>query len=329
MKGFLRTAALVFVGLVVAMAPFLVASRLWWSGIASIAIFAVLVAMVGTASDGVRIGLKFSLAFVGIGTIAVAVAGSPVLASLVVAGVAAAIAICAIYQVSGPMLMAALFAPYLIHSPPDALPGNTNTWAFYAAVAGTLLAAGLWGTLLAWLVRRGKPTAPKGPAISVREGVLTGVIVAVVGGLLTLLCMTQFPKTEWVWLLLTLFVLTKPAPGLNLRMTRDRVAGTMVGVAVALLIGLLGLPTAATTTIGVLALTTALTFRLHGKPYWLYASFLTPAVIMFDSVGADPTSVAEQRLIYTVTGAVLAVALSAGINQFVMTASSGAETMDV
>jgi len=308
----------VFAGIALALAPFLVASVLWWSGVASVALFAVFVAVAATATNGVRVGVAFSLLFAVVGTAAVAVDSSPVLAALLVAASAGAIALCTLYGFSGPMLIVAMFVPYLIHEPPAPLANGQEGAEYYAAVAGALLAAGAWGCLLTWLLRRHKelPARPTPPAQ--REAVLAGAIVAMVTGLITYVAITHFNSTEWVWILLTIFVLTKPSPDLNWGQTKSRIFGTLIGVAVAASIGALGLPPAVVTAVGVLALTAALTLRLEGRAYWLYASYMTPAVILFDSATNNTTDIAIERLLFTVLGAIFAVGLAAAINTFVL-----------
>ncbi len=317
-KTYAKTFVLVFVGIAIAIAPFLIASRFLWSGVASIAIFGVFVSTLGTFTNGARVGLGFGLLFVVLGTLAVACSENHLLAALLVAAASAGIAVSAVYGFASVMLLPAMFVPYLIHQPPATLNGAGRTPAYFGAIALTLLVAALWGTLLAWLIRRGKERPPAATRVAPRDAAVGGVLGVVVAGGITYIALTWFASTMWVWLLLTLFVLTKPSADLNLRKTRDRIVGTMVGVTAATVIALFGLPAAATAAIGVLALTVALTLTVLKKPYWIYASFMTPAIIMFDSSQATTAAIAEQRLIYTVLGGILAVLLGASINQAVL-----------
>ncbi len=315
-KPHLKTGLKIFLALVISGAPFVVASALWWSGIAAVAIFALIVGSVATLSDGVKVGAAFSLGFVVLGSAAVAVSGSPLLAALLVAACAFGTAIAATYSLSGPMLIATLFIPYLVHAPPTTISGEPRGAGYYFAVAASLAAAGAWGCLFAWYLGRGKPIPARPAPVSMQNALRAGLLVAVVVGLITFVAIQRLASTEWVWLLLTIFILTKPTPDLNWTMTRARITGTFLGVAGAALIGALGLPSPVMGFLGLIAITIALTMKVEGRPYWLYASFLTPAVIFFDSASNDTPELALQRLLYTVVGAVFAIALAAAINAF-------------
>ncbi len=316
MKPHLKIGLKIFLGMVIGGAPFVVASILWWSGIAVVAIFAVIVGSVATSSDGVKVGAAFSLGFVVLGTAAVAVSGSPLLAAMLVAACAFGIAIAATYSLAATMVFVAMYIPYLVHSPPATISGGPRGAGYYFAVAASLAAAGAWGCLLAWYLGRGKPIPAHPAPVSMQNALRGGLLLAVVVGLITFVAIQRLASTEWVWLLLTIFILTKPTPDLNWTMTRARITGTFLGVAGAALIGALGLPPLVMGLLGVIAITVALTLMLEGRPYWLYASFLTPAVIFFDSASNDTPELALQRLLYTVVGAVFAIALAAAINAF-------------
>lgn len=318
MKAYAKSGLEILLVLIVALAPFFIASRIWWSGIATVAIFTLFVAVFATATLGPQLGARFVLAFVVIGTLAIAVSGSPLLAALLVAGCAYAIAMCALRGLTTAMLQIAIFVPYLIHASPAPPDGGSRDFAYFLTIAVTILLAGMWGTTLTWLIMRKKPL-PKRPALPSRhDAVLAGGIVAAATGLITFVALSRAASTEWVWILLTIFILTKPTPGLNWSRAQSRVLGTGIGVAVAALIGALGLPTLVLNLLGALTMTAALTLQLKGQPYWIYASLLTPAVILVDSAANDTGELALQRLIYTVIGAVFALALGAAINAVVI-----------
>lgn len=312
----LKTGLKIFVGLLIVGVPFIVASSLWWSGVAAVAMFAVLVGFWASSSDGVKVGAAFSLGFVVLGTAAVTVSSSPLLAALLIAACAFGTAIAAAYSLSAPMLVVTLFIPYLVHAPPATASGEPRGAGYYFAVAASLVAAGAWGCFLAWYFGRGKPTPAHPAPVSMQNALRAGLLIAAVVGLITFVAMQRVASTEWVWLLLTILILTKPTAGLNWTMTRARITGTFLGVAGAALIGLFGLPPLVMGLLGVIMITIALTMKVEGRPYWLYASFLTPAVIFFDSASNDTSEIALQRLLYTVVGAVFAIALAAAINAF-------------
>lgn len=319
MKSYAKAGLEVFLVLLVAAAPFLLASIIWWPGILTIAIFTLFISVFATATAGPRVGAAFVLGFAVIGTAATAVSSSPILAGLLVAGCAYAIAMFALQGLSTAMLQIAIFVPYFIHDAPAPPDGGTRDLRYFLATALVIVLAGLWGCLLTWLVRRKHPLPERPKAPSRHDAVLAGSIVAVVTGLITFVALSRLASTEWVWMLLTIFILTKPTPGLNWIRVRQRILGTVVGVAIAAVIGLFGLPEPVLVLMGVIAMTTALTLQLKGQPYWIYASFLTPAVILLDSAANDTGDLAFQRLIYTLIGAAVAVGLAAAINALVIT----------
>lgn len=326
MKDYLKSGLEILAVLIVAVAPFFLASKIWWAGIVTIAIFGLFVAVFATATLGPELALRFVLAFAVVGTAAIAASGTPLIAGLLVAGCAYGIAMCALRGMTTAMLQIAIFVPYLMHASPAPAPGGSRDFIYYFTVALTLLLAGAWGTAITWLIRRSKPL-PKRPAIPLRhDAVLAGGIVAVVTGLITFFALTRAASTEWVWILLTIFILTKPTPDLNWRRAQSRVIGTAIGVGVAALIGAIGLPTLLLNVLGALTMSAALTLQLKGQPYWLYASFLTPAVILVDSASNDTGELALQRLIYTVVGVAFAIGLAAAINAFVIKKDEEEET---
>ena len=46
----------------------------------------------------------------------------------------------------------------------------------------------------------------------------------------------------------------------------------------------------------------AFLLMLQGRPYWLYATVLTPAIVLLESVGSTVDEVAEERLGATLIG---------------------------
>lgn len=308
----------IFLGLVVAGLPFTIASNLWWSGVNGLAVFAVIIGLAATATHGPQIGAAFTGAFAVVGLVAIIVSTSPLLSAIWVAAVVMGVAVASIYSLSGPALFIAMYTPYLIHQPPVPVDGSDRGFTYYLAVVVVMLIAGAWGCTMAWLLRHNKSMpAPEKP-VSQHLALLGGGLVAGVAALVTFVAVTRASSTEWVWILLTLFILTKPTAALNWTQTRARLTGTFIGVLVAVIIGLFGLPSVVLSLFGLLALTTALMFKFERQPYWMYASCLTPAILFFDSAANDTTTLALERMGYTLVGAILAGVLAVAINSFVI-----------
>jgi hypothetical protein len=116
-----------------------------------------------------------------------------------------------------------------------------------------------------------------------------------------------------VWLLATIYSLIKPSPDLNWVMTRDMVVGTVVGVGASIGILSIGMPTGVMMLVGSFVMCGALGLRMMGKPYWVYAGVVTAAAVLMTGAGMDPLEALEDRLVFTLAGALGAVALGAGI----------------
>ena len=98
------------------------------------------------------------------------------------------------------------------------------------------------------------------------------------------------------WLIVTILVIVQPSLGAGFKKAAHRTAGTVLGFVIAILIGAL-LPSGVLLyVVGTGFLMVAFIFMLQGRPYWLYATVLTPAIVLLESAGSTVDEVAEQRL---------------------------------
>jgi hypothetical protein len=79
------------------------------------------------------------------------------------------------------------------------------------------------------------------------------------------------------------------------------------GIAVAIVVA--GTPLGLRMAIGYVLLIMAFTVMLSGRPYWLFATFLTPAVILLTEGTANGLDVTAARLAFTLIGVLLAFGL--------------------
>jgi len=111
------------------------------------------------------------------------------------------------------------------------------------------------------------------------------------------------------WLPMTFFILLLPAPGLDSPRSRakHRVAGTVLGVGVALVVEFMGLGPLIRVILGGLSAVLAITFP---KPPWRSAAFVAFAVVtLVDYKGVAP-EIAVDRLVATLVGAAVLVAIA-------------------
>ena len=318
LKKELLLAGAVLAALVVVGIPFVVLQEVWWSSAMSVASLGSLVAVTAFISSDRRAAMIIVVAYAVASTIAVALSGTAVAAALFIALCAGLAAYSSRWGYASAALLLAIMIPYNIHKPPLPLPDGNHGLLYYLAILVVAILAGFWAlALLSFALRRRKakpvPLAP----VPAPDALLGAVLIAVVSGAVALVALIWFPTTMWVWLLLTILLLTKPTKGLNLDQTRDRALGTVIGATAAGLIAFAGTPIAVRSVLALLLIVAALTVMLSGRPYWLYASFLTPAVIFLDTSPGDGIELAAERAALTICGAVVAVGLSFLINMLV------------
>ncbi len=302
--------------LVIAIAPPAIVSAILWPGAASILVFGVMAGVMGAMSSGLRSGVRFAAIFAIAATIAVAVDSVPALAALLVAAMSALIGVFSTKGLALPMMTCAIMIPYVISAPPGRVAEQgllSGTAIYLGATLLFLFLGGVWGAAL--ISRLIKKSAPQSPADSVSSGhaLIFGSILAISTGVLAYVAMTWFSQTFWMWILLTIYILSNPVGDRDRSKGRDRLAGTIVGIVAAFLIVSVISNTVALYVLGILIMTIALTIMAEKRPYWMFASFLTPAVIIFDSVGKsqlDQLEVGWERLVFTLVGMVVAVLIS-------------------
>lgn len=109
------------------------------------------------------------------------------------------------------------------------------------------------------------------------------------------------------WLIMTPFIVIQPYVQDGWRKALARAGGTVLGFAIAYgLAELLG-PSIALTITGFLFATAAILARVKVWPYAVYATFLTPAIVIIESSGRSVTELADKRLEATILGVALSM----------------------
>lgn len=311
----LRLALAILAALLVIASPFAILAAFWWPSAIKVASLAALLAVTAYISSSRDVAAKIVIVFALVAALGVAVSTSVILSTLVIAACAGLSAYTSRWGLASAALMVPVLVPYLIHEPPLPLPNGDTGGAYYLSIAVVAAVAGLWAVaVLAFALRHRSVSPVPLSKVAVPDAILGAVLVALVCGAIAFVALTWFAASMWVWLLLTILLLTKPTQGLNLIQTRDRAIGTVAGAAVAGLIAASRVPGLVMGALALILVVAALTVMLSGKPYWLYASFLTPAVVLMDASATDGVELAFQRAVYTLVGAVVAVALAFVIN---------------
>lgn len=206
---------------------------------------------------------------------------------------------------------APLAAFALIGAPQVALPSGT-------VPAGATLTSGL--VLVAFTVAGGLWTALIGqhitaslhlqrpPSVPIHAARYFAIALAGMVGVATFIDMEWLDSPASWWIILTLFVVVQPYYATSSRRVVARVIGTLTGAVLALLVVnvLHDYPLG----IAVVALVITLIAPLLNMkgPYWVYVSFLTPAVVLQTAGGPQAIMAGiGERALYTVVGAVAAI----------------------
>jgi len=214
--------------------------------------------------------------------------------------------------IHSPALMVPVFASFLLVAPPAVPPLPAIPAGFVAGAV--LMVGGLWGTAITRvLLGHRLPTVDRkelGPRGATAYGVTMGVVLGVSAW--AVLSYAKFH--EGAWLLLTLIILLQPSPHDTFAKSMQRLAGTLAGALIALVLILINVEQTFALVIGGLLIFAALAVRyVLKRPYWEYVTVLTPAVILLSASGVDRVRVAEDRVGFTLIAAAVALLIALGV----------------
>ena len=211
---------------------------------------------------------------------------------------------------AAPLAALALIGNMHVALPSGRVDADSSAEAILMTMA-ILLAGGLWtATLGPFVIQKMKVSPPT--AVSKRT---SWYFAASMGGLVAVtsfVALTWLPPNSW-WIVLTMYVVVQPYYKDAVTRVSQRVVGTLVGstaaaVVVAAFHDLPGLIAALAAVLTILAAWANL--RL---PYWVFVTFLTPAVVLQTSGGTHDLAWAiADRAGYTLIGSALAIAALAG-----------------
>lgn len=277
-------------------------------GLASAFVYGGVIA-IGAVFYDLRLAVLLSVVAGVAGSAAALLNPYPVAGAVFFGALTGACALSARRGLHSPVLMVPIFLSFLLAAPP-AVPGLTPTPA--ALVAGVALAlGGLWATASArLLLGRPRGQVDRTP-LSLRVTVIYAVLMGLVVGVATWVVLVDARYHQGAWLLLTLIVVLQPSPHDTFIKSLQRLAGTIVGGAAALVLILLGVQSTLALLVGGVVLYVALVVRyVLKRPYWEYIAVLTPAVILLNAPGADAVRIAEDRIVFTVIATVIGLGLA-------------------
>ncbi len=294
-----------------AIAPMLILSATTWSANASLFYLGMLPAGIGLLIDA-RVGVAGGLLTAAAMMLAIPLRGEAVAGALLMAAIGAVVGLVSVrgwHGVGGYVGPQTSFA--LIGAPTVALASGTvdlGTSGAATAMMGAVVAAGgLWTSFVGWLARRELPSVALHP-VSGDVARYFALALAALVGLATFVAMHWATSPNAWWLVLTLFVVIQPYYAASLQRSAYRVLGTVLGAALAAVVAesLAGMPVLVS--VATLLVTAGAIWAKLSRPYWVYATFLTPAVILPTSDETDTALFADlERVVFTVGAAVVAV----------------------
>ena len=195
------------------------------------------------------------------------------------------------------LIMTVISLGFIAASPPQSDPSIAAP-VFVALVA---LGASVWATLIMYLLRHRLHQHQHTPLDPTRVMTFSLVLALLVGVATWAVVALDLGHTGG-WIILTIVVVFQPSLGAGFTKAAHRAAGTVLGFLIAILVGLLVPSGPLLSLIGTVFLMVAFLLMLQGRPYWLYATVLTPAIVLLESSGSTVDTVAKVRLGATLIG---------------------------
>lgn len=239
------------------------------------------------------------------GWLACLVSDRPWLAALVMACCAGAAGLTARWGMASAVSMAPITVGFVLADPPALRADNP------ALTTGVImLATGLLTAAAGWLMARHLPSpslqsasAPRAEAYAALLALLTGVAAWIV--------VTFHWSHAGAWLIMTILVVVQPYLQDSWTRTLNRLAGTVLGFVLAIACMPLGQWPPFAYVVGAVAMFLALAAKVQHRAYWIYATFLTLAIVMLEGTGTSIEDTARERLVATLVGAAMALIATA------------------
>lgn len=281
-------------------APAILMGFLGWTGGVDVAILsglAVFIACMG--GTGWRTGLAISLPFALFAGLADWVAPNPWLAATVLAVAAFLRGYAAKAGMHDALIMTVIALGFIVASPvPNDMPIASPLYVTLVS-----LAAALWATLVIFLLRH-RLHVRDHTGLDLNRVLAFSLILAILVGVATWFVVDFELGHTGGWIILTIVVIFQPSLGDGFRKAVHRAAGTVLGFVIAILCGAVLPGGALLYLVGTVFLMASFVLMLQGRPYWLYATVLTPAIVLLESAGSTVDKVAEERLGATLIGVV-------------------------
>jgi len=279
-------------------APAIVMGILGWQSAVSVAMLGGLVTFLACSmGQGWRTGLIIAVPFSIMTTLTVWSAPHALAAAIVLAAAAFMRGYGAKIGLHNALLGTVIALGFTVAQPPQ-----FTTSIPSPIMAGlVMLATTAWVTLVVYLTRKWIHPPQLAPMNNSQTLWFASTLALMVG--IATWCVVHFTLGHGGgWIILTIVVVYQPTLGAGFKKAGERAFGTLLGFGIALAIGLVISNGPLLYLLGAVCLVAAMTFMLTGKPYWLFATFLTPAIVLFETAGSTVEKVAFERLEATLIG---------------------------
>ncbi|MGI9186066.1 MAG: FUSC family protein [Gaiellales bacterium] len=278
------------------------------------AIAGVSLALLGVALIG---GVRGGLFAVGVAAaaaaVSVAVAPWPLAGAVWLGACGAAVGLSGLRGWIGWTPLVAIWCAYLVVTPPQVgfaamFQGEQIPFSLQACVETALVvvACGVPIIFVTPQLLRRMPSVPTVPPLPKNAAVLMAACLGLLLLVEAAVVLQAFRVPAAHWLLLTTLVVAQPSTDRMLRRGIHRAIGTVAGACIAATVVIVGTNQGVRMAIGFALLYGSFVLLLSARPYWMYATLLTPAVILLSEGTTSGLDVTAARLGFTLLGILLA-----------------------
>ena len=215
------------------------------------------------------------------------------------------------------MLLIPMYLAFLIIAPPpwSGLTAADRTSTSYLLWIMLFFGGGaLWAALVfPPLLRRAKMSPHRPEPWAWEDTVVYTITITVLCTASTLAVLIWWPGSNGAWLVLTVLAVTQLGSDATMKRTWHRIAGTVVGVAIAAIVASISSSEVVLTAVGLVLTVILVVILLSPHSYFLWTVVVTPLVVLFTTTSiADVKTTDAQRLGLTVIGLAL-ILLASGI----------------
>lgn len=300
------------VALGAALIPGLIVAALGFGAAAGLAALAAFGAFLAVMHGGLRTGVAFSAATaIAVGLVAVT-ASTPWLVALVFFACGLGVGESGRWGRRVAYLELPIVAGFALGDVPNL---HHGVWLDALMLAAAIFGAALFGALVMQaFTKQGHHQEPERltRAQARVHGLVLGVMLAGAA-----YCVSAFDLAHTgAWVILTFTVIIQPRFDDTWRKALHRAAGTMLGFFISIGVATTIHAPVLLYAAGAIALAFAVVDMVEHKPYWLYATALTVAVVIFEGSSTSILATAQQRLWATTVAAGIALAVMAVLIPF-------------